>query len=165
MGPLVDEAAAERVLACVAAGVAAGAGVACGGVRWGPPRGAWVAPTILTGVDDDNPVARDEIFGPIMVVQRYATLDEALRRANATPFGLAAVVLTRDTGTALRAAGALHAGTVWVGTHGVFDPALPYGGWKASGLGKEYGEEGLAAYLATKTVVLAVPPPRSPPHA
>ena len=156
MGPLVDTQAADRVVRAIAAGVAHGARIATGGSRWGPREGAWVQPTILVDVTDDNPCAKDELFGPVMVIHRYTAFEEALARANGTPYGLAAVVLTRDTGTALRAAQALEAGTVWVGAHGVFDPSLPYGGLKASGIGREYGEEGLAAYEVTKTVVLCL---------
>ena len=154
MGPLVDGAQMERVLGYVAAGVAGGARVATGGARLGA-AGCFVEPTILTGVEDGNVVAREEIFGPVMCVLAYrGGLGEAIARANATPFGLAASVLTGDVGTALRAARELRAGTVWVNTHGVFDPSMPYGGLGESGLGKEYGEEGLAAYMETKTVVL-----------
>ena len=155
MGPLVDERQMQRVLGLIAEGVAAGAAIACGGVRLGS-TGCFVAPTILTGVSDANPCAVTEIFGPVMCCLAYSGgLEEAIARANATPFGLAATLLTTSQATALRGARELQAGTVWVNTHGVFDPAVPYGGLKQSGWGKEYGQEGLEAYLEHKTVVLA----------
>ena len=156
MGPLVDGAQMARVLGYIAAGISGGAVLATGGARIGD-AGCFVAPTVLTGVTDENVVAREEIFGPVMCVLSYAAgeVGEAIARANATQFGLAASVLTNDMGTALRAARELRAGTVWVNTHGVFDPAVPYGGLGESGWGKEYGEEGLAAYLETRTVILA----------
>ncbi len=159
MGPLIDDRQVERVLDYVAAGVAAGATLECGGVRArASTGGCFVEPTVLSNVDDANVVACEEIFGPVMCVQTYeGSVDAAFERANATNYGLAAVVLTNDVGTALRAARALHAGTVWINTHGVFDPAVPYGGLKESGIGKEYGREGLAAYLETRTVVFAPP--------
>ena len=157
MGPLVDERQMQRVLGLIAEGVAGGAAIACGGARLGSV-GCFVAPTVLTGVTDDNVCARTEIFGPVMCVMQYSDsggLEEAFARANGTSFGLAACLLTRSSATALRGARELQAGTVWVNTHGVFDPSVPYGGLKESGWGKEYGEEGLDAYLEHKTVVMA----------
>jgi aldehyde dehydrogenase (NAD+) len=157
MGPLVDERQMQRVLGLIAEGVAGGATVACGGHRVGSV-GCFVAPTVLTGVSDENVCARVEIFGPVMCVLAYSEsggLEEAFARANSTGFGLAATLLTRSNATALRGARALQAGTVWVNTHGIFDPSVPYGGLKESGWGREYGEEGLDAYLEHKTVVLA----------
>jgi acyl-CoA reductase-like NAD-dependent aldehyde dehydrogenase len=155
MGPLVDSRQMERVLGLIGEGVAGGARVACGGVRVGEV-GCFVAPTVLADVEDGNAVARTEIFGPVMCCLRYAGgLEEAIARANAVPFGLAATLLTTSHATALRGARELVAGTVWINTHGVFDPAIPYGGLKESGWGKEYGDEGLEGYLGTKTVVLA----------
>ncbi len=155
MGPLVDERQMARVLGLIAEGVAGGAAIACGGERLGSV-GCFVAPTVLTGVTDANVCARVEIFGPVMCCLSYSGgLEEAFARANGTEFGLAATLLTTSSAVALRGARELHAGTVWVNTHGVFDPAVPYGGLKQSGWGKEYGEEGLEAYQECKTVVLA----------
>jgi p-cumic aldehyde dehydrogenase len=93
-------------------------------------------------------------------VQTYPAGDvaAAVRRANATPYGLAAAVAGRNLGAAVAVANALQAGTVWINTHGLFDPSAPYGGTKASGSGKEYGEAGLRAYCEEKTVMLALPP-------
>jgi phenylacetaldehyde dehydrogenase len=161
MGPLVDERQVARVLGYIERGVSEGARVACGGGRvpGTPPGSCFVQPTILTGVQDSNVCAREEIFGPVMCCIPYPweaaegqqkaapwdPLGAVISRANDTPFGLAATVLTHSIPTALRCARELKVGTVWVNTHGVFDPAIPYGGLKASGWGKEYGEEGLEA--------------------
>lgn len=155
MGPLVDAAQLHRVAGFVERGIAQGATLACGGARRGA-HGCWYEPTVLMDVADDNVCGTSEIFGPVMCVQRYAgDVDVAIARANATPYGLAAVVVTRSTATALRASAALTAGTVWVNTHGVFDPSIPYGGLKHSGLGREYGGVGVAAYQCERTLVLA----------
>jgi len=155
-GPLVDERQLECVLEYIRNGIEQGARLVTGGKRHGDV-GYFVQPTVLADVSDDNVVAREEIFGPVMCCQRYSTVDEAVRRANdATPFGLAAVVLSKDLGTAMSVAHHLEAGTVWVNTHGVFDPIAPYQGRKQSGLGCEYGVEGLDAYLDTKTVMVSL---------
>ena len=149
MGPLVDERQVSRVLKYIEQGVAEGAAVVCGGGRVpGTPQGTcFLQPTVLRDVTDSNVVAREEIFGPVMCCLRYPNgdLDSAIARANSTTFGLAATVLTNSIPTALRCARELLAGSVWVNTHGVFDPSIPYGGLKQSGWGKEYGEEGLDA--------------------
>jgi aldehyde dehydrogenase (NAD+) len=99
-------------------------------------------------------IVREEIFGPVISALPFDDLDEAVRRANATPYGLAAGVYTRDVGTAHRLASRVKAGTVWVNSYHSLDPAVPFGGLKASGYGKEGGAEHLDAYLSTKTVWL-----------
>ena len=158
MGPLASAAALQRVQGYVDAGVREGARLVCGGRRWGEV-GFFVEPTIFAGVTDDMAIAREEIFGPVMSVLSYKDDDvrDAVRRANASPYGLAASVVGCDVGQAVAVANALCVGTVWINSHGVFDPSACYGGAKASGIGKEYGIEGLQAYLHTKTVMIALP--------
>jgi len=107
-------------------------------------------------VNDDMSIAKDEIFGPVMSVLRFSDMDDLLKRANNTMFGLAAAVWTRDIGRAHTFAKALRAGTVWVNCYDVFDAAAPFGGFKMSGIGRELGEEGLKAYTENKTITVAM---------
>jgi phenylacetaldehyde dehydrogenase len=99
-------------------------------------------------------VVREEIFGPVVVAQRFEDLDEVVKEANDTRYGLAAGVWTKDASAAVRIASKLQAGTVWVNCHAMIDPALPFGGYKESGIGHEQGRLGLEAYLETKSVLM-----------
>jgi aldehyde dehydrogenase (NAD+) len=101
-------------------------------------------------------IAKDEIFGPVMSVLRFSDIDDVLRRANNTFYGLAAAVWTRDIQKAHLLANKLRAGTVWVNCYDVLDAAAPFGGFKMSGFGRELGEEGLKAYTESKTVTVAL---------
>jgi len=105
-------------------------------------------------VKDDMKIAKEEIFGPVMQLMTFKTMDEAIERANTTHYGLAAGICTRDVGTALKTAHELDAGTVWINCYDNFDMACPFGGYKESGWGREKGEYALENYTAVKQVML-----------
>ena len=117
-------------------------------------KGFFVAPTVFAGVQDQMSIARDEIFGPVASVLRFEELDEVVKRANDTPYGLAAGVWTRDLHQAHALSNELKAGTVWINCYNAVDPAAPFGGFKMSGLGRELGEQALDAYTETKTITM-----------
>ena len=136
-----------RITAITATGEAEGAN------RWTldcelPSKGFWFRPTIFTNVTTSNTVARDEIFGPVLSVLSFRTPDEAIIKANNTPYGLSAGIWTQNASRMLRVADSLRAGVVWANTFNQFDPTSPFGGYKESGYGREGGRHGLAAYLA-----------------
>jgi aldehyde dehydrogenase (NAD+) len=128
-------------------------GAAEGAERWSPPcelpdRGFWFAPTIFTGVTQAHRIAREEIFGPVLSVLTFRTPDEAIEKANNTPYGLSAGIWTEKGSRILAVADKLRAGVVWANTFNKFDPASPFGGYKESGYGREGGRHGLEGYLA-----------------
>jgi aldehyde dehydrogenase (NAD+) len=128
------------------------AGEAEGADRWSPPcdlpdRGWWFPPTVFTGVSQSHRIAREEIFGPVLSVLTFRTPDEAVAKANNTPYGLSAGVWTEKGSRILWMAARLRAGVVWANTYNRFDPASPFGGYQESGFGREGGRHGLAAYL------------------
>jgi len=153
LGPQVDKIQFDKVMGYIASGKAEGAKVACGGDRAGA-KGYFVQPTIFTDVTDNMKIAKEEIFGPVMQLLKFKTLDEAIERANATHYGLAAGICTRDVGTALAAASDLDAGTVWINCYDDFDMAAPFGGFKQSGWGREKGEYALENYTEVKCVMM-----------
>jgi aldehyde dehydrogenase (NAD+) len=154
-GPQVDQAQFDKIMNFVELGKQEGAHCVTGGKRWGD-KGYFVEPTLFSEVQDDMSIARDEIFGPVLSVLRFRDVDEIVRRANQTMFGLAAAVWTRDIGKAHHLAAKVRAGTVWVNCYDVFDAAAPFGGYKMSGQGRELGEQGLDAYTESKTVTIAL---------
>jgi phenylacetaldehyde dehydrogenase len=156
MGPLVSAEQAERVSGYIAAGREEGANELAGGGRAeleGEHAGGYfVRPALFTDVSPEMRVMREEIFGPVGMVSRFSDEEEAIAGANDTVFGLAAGIWTRDVKRAHRVASQIHAGTVWINTYGFFDVAVPYGGFRMSGYGKELGKEALDPYLQTKSV-------------
>ena len=151
LGPQVSEAQMARVLSFVDKGKGEGARLVLGGER-APGKGYFVRPTIFDGVRNDMTIAREEIFGPVLSVLRFREIDEVVRLANDTPYGLAAAVWTKDIKKAHRAARLLRAGTVWINTYGLYDSAMAFGGYKMSGFGRELGHHGLMEYTQTKSV-------------
>ena len=154
MGPVVSAQQLETVLSYVDAGRREGATLAAGGerVRVGDGRGYFVQPTVFTGVSNAMRIAREEIFGPVLSVIPFKDAEDAVAQGNETFYGLAAAVWTRDVGKALRVARALRAGTVWVNAYNLYDAALPFGGFKESGFGRELGQAGLDLYTEVKSV-------------
>ncbi len=151
MGPLVSDEQLRRVTGYLDSGRADGAEVVAGGSRVGE-RGYFVAPTVITKTRPDMKIVREEIFGPVVVAEPFQSLDEIAATANDTPYGLGAGVWTRDLSKAHAMAKRLRAGTVWINCYNVFDAALPFGGYKQSGWGREMGHEVLEAYTEVKSV-------------
>ena len=153
LGPLVSREQHERVLSYIESGRSEGAELVTGGSTGGAENGGYfVEPTLFTATSDDLRIAREEIFGPVLVALPYESLEEVAMRANDTEYGLVAGIWTRDVGNAHQLAALLKAGSVYVNCWGVNEPGAPFGGYKASGVGREHGREGLEAYLETKTV-------------
>ena len=152
-GPQVDQAQFDRVMGYIESGRIEGATLACGGKRVGN-RGFFVQPTVFADVQDDMTIAKEEIFGPVMSVIPFSSVDEVIARANRTNYGLAAGVWTRDIKKAHAVANAVRSGTVWVNCYNILDTRAPFGGFKQSGTGRELGEYGLQQYTEIKTVTI-----------
>ena len=133
------------------AGKKEGAKVEIGGERHGE-KGYFIQPTIFSGVSEDMKIMQEEIFGPVCSIAKFKTEEDAIRLGNTTTYGLAAAVHTSSLNTAIRVSNALRAGTVWVNQYNMLHHALPFGGYKESGIGRELGEAALANYSQTKTV-------------
>merc|ERR1712062_13914 len=153
LGPQVDKIQFDKVLGYIESGKKEGAKVLLGGDRQ-EGKGYYVQPTIFGDVKDDMKIAKEEIFGPVMQIMKFKTLEDAITRANDTQFGLAAGICTRDVGTALKTANDLDAGTVWINCYDNFDMACPFGGYKTSGWGREKGEYALENYTQVKCVMM-----------
>ena len=155
MGPLVSDEQLERVTGYMNAGQEAGANCVTGGTRRGD-SGYFVSPTVITDSRDDMSIVREEIFGPVVVADPFDDPEEIIARGNDSTYGLAAGIWTRDIAKAHRTAARLRAGTVWVNCYNIFDAALPFGGYKQSGWGREMGHEVLDLYTETKAVCLGL---------
>jgi acyl-CoA reductase-like NAD-dependent aldehyde dehydrogenase len=155
MGPLVSQRQLERVQHYIGLGQSEGAETRIGGRRVGEV-GYFVEPTVFTGVRDEMAIAQEEIFGPVLSVFRFGSLDELIARANSSRFGLSATVWTSDLSAAHRIAAGIKAGTVWVNNYGAGGPGVPFGGFKQSGWGRERGRDGVEAFLETKSVVVRI---------
>jgi acyl-CoA reductase-like NAD-dependent aldehyde dehydrogenase len=151
-GPVVSEEQYGRVAGYIDSGLEEGAEAVAGGKPENGDGGYFISPTLFTGVEDEMKIAREEIFGPVLVAQPFEDLEEVARRANDTEYGLAAGLWTRDISKAHKLAALLKAGSVYINTWGAGDPAVPFGGYKASGIGREKGHHNLDAYLETKSV-------------
>jgi aldehyde dehydrogenase (NAD+) len=154
MGPVVSKAQMDTVLGYIESGKHEGARVVAGGGRAnvGNGKGYFIEPTIFDGVTNSMKIAREEIFGPVLSVIPFRSVEDGIAQGNTTAYGLAAAVWTRDVSKALKAARAIRAGTVWVNAYNLFDAALPFGGFKESGFGREMGSVGLDSYTEVKTV-------------
>ncbi len=154
MSPVISEEQLERVLGYIEQGRADGATVLTGGTRaeWEGGPGYWLAPTIFDDVEPGHVIAREEIFGPVLATLTFEDEAQAIEIANATVYGLAAGIWTRDIKRAHRMAAALEAGTVWINTYHPTDAASPFGGYKQSGFGRELGRYALDLYTQVKSV-------------
>jgi phenylacetaldehyde dehydrogenase len=151
MGPLVSEEQMNKVCGYLESGLAEGAKATAGGSRHGD-KGYFVKPTVLVNTNEKMKVVREEIFGPVVTATPFKDVDDLIAKANNTEYGLAAGVWTRDIAKAHRTASKLRAGTVWINCYNVFDAALPFGGFKQSGWGREMGHEVLNLYTEVKSV-------------
>ena len=155
MGPLVSDEQQKRVMDYIDQGKKAGASVVTGGDAVGS-EGYYVNPTVLVDVHPEMSVVREEIFGPVLVAQRYDDLDEVAKAANDTLYGLGASIWTKDLSSMHKLAAKIKSGTVWGNCHSMIDPALPFGGYKQSGLGREQARQGVEAYTELKSVIIAL---------
>jgi phenylacetaldehyde dehydrogenase len=154
MGPVISERQLVSITGHIDGGVAAGANITAGGGRLGT-EGYFVAPTVVTNVSQHMLIAREEIFGPVVVLSPFGEIEDVLRMANDTQYGLTAQVWTQNVSQAHRMAARLSAGSIWVNGKSM-DIALPFGGFKQSGWGQEKGAEGVEMYTRSKTVVVAL---------
>lgn len=152
-GPLISSAQRDKVLGYIDSGVQEGAKVATGGKKWEQSKGFYVEPTILTECTPSMKVVKEEIFGPVLVVSRFSTEEEAIKLANDTTYGLGAACFTSDAKQAMKVSGELNAGTVWVNQYGLLHASAPFGGVGQSGIGRELGAEGIREYLTTRTIM------------
>jgi phenylacetaldehyde dehydrogenase len=155
MGPLVSQEQMERVCSYIDIGRQQGAEIVAGGGR-ATDIGYFVKPTVMTRVDQKARVVQEEIFGPVVVAMPYDDLDQVAAWANDTPYGLGASIWSNDLSKVHRLIPKIKAGTVWVNCHNMLDPAMPFGGYKQSGFGKEMGRAALDGYLEQKSVFMAV---------
>ncbi|MFI9173874.1 aldehyde dehydrogenase family protein [Streptomyces lincolnensis] len=156
VGPMAGEKHLKKVEEYVELARKEGGRIVCGGERLDLDGGYYYRPTVIADLSNDSRVVQEEIFGPVLTVQPFDTEDEAVALANSTPYGLAAGIQTSHLARAHRIADRLQAGIVWINDWAMLDPAVPFGGVKDSGFGREYGPEALAAYTRVKSVVVSL---------
>ena len=156
-GAQIDKEQFDKILSYIDVGINEGARLECGGVRVGD-KGYFIAPTVFSDVKDSMRIAQEEIFGPVMQILKFKTIDEVIKRANESEYGLAASVFTSDLDKASIMTQSLQAGSVWVNCYNITHAQVPFGGYKCSGFGREMGEYGLQQYSEIKTVTIKVPP-------
>ena len=155
-GPQIDKDQFGKIMNYIDVGKKEGATLLTGGGRVGK-KGWFVEPTVFADVKDDMTIAKEEIFGPVMSILKFKTVDEVIERANNSQYGLGAGVVTKSVDNALKISNGIRAGTVYVNCYDGFDANTPFGGFKDSGIGRENGEAGLKNYLETKTVIIKRP--------
>uniref|UniRef100_A0A1D5QAD4 aldehyde dehydrogenase (NAD(+)) n=2 Tax=Macaca TaxID=9539 RepID=A0A1D5QAD4_MACMU len=154
-GPQIDKEQYDKILDLIESGKKEGAKLECGGGPWGN-KGYFVQPTVFSNVTDEMRIAKEEIFGPVQQIMKFKSLDDVIKRANNTFYGLSAGVFTNDIDKAVTISSALQAGTVWVNCYGVVTAQCPFGGFKMSGNGRELGEYGFHEYTEVKTVTVKI---------
>ncbi|KEZ38593.1 Aldehyde dehydrogenase [Scedosporium apiospermum] len=152
-GPQVSKVQYDRIMGYIESGKKEGATLETGGGRHGS-KGYFIQPTIFSNVRPDMKIMKEEIFGPVCAISKFKDEEEILKLAHDTPYGLAAAVHTRDVNTAIRVSNSLKAGTVWINCYNMLHHAVPFGGYKESGMGRELGEAALANYTQNKSVAL-----------
>lgn len=156
IGPMVSPQQANRVLKYVEQGLAEGAEAVAGGFRLDSSSGCFVPPTVLVNTRPDMACVKEEIFGPVLVCMPFDDIDDVIRQANDSIYGLSASVWTESHSSALRISRRLKSGTVWIDSHLLFDASLPIGGYKQSGFGRDRGAQAVENYLETKTIISLV---------
>jgi len=155
MQPIVDDIQYKRVLGFIETGKAEGAKLAVGGKAG--DQSYFIEPTLFTDVKDHMKIANEEIFGPVLSVLKFSSIDEVIDRANLSVYGLAAAVWTQDINKAHYVANKIKAGTVWINCHNYLTWSVPFGGFKQSGIGRDLGEYALAEYTTVKSVISSIP--------
>ena len=155
-GPQIDQEQFDKIMDLIDSGKKEGAKLLCGGKRFGE-RGFFIEPTVFGDVQDDMRIAKEEIFGPVMQILKFKSIDEVIERANRTNYGLAASIFTKDLDKALMLSQGIRAGTIWINCYDVLESQAPFGGFKESGNGRELGEYGLRQYSEIKTVTIKLP--------
>ncbi|CAH8521076.1 unnamed protein product [Dicrocoelium dendriticum] len=154
-GPQVDETQFNKIMSYIEAGTKQGARLVTGGCRIGT-KGYFIQPTVFADVTDNMSIAREEIFGPVQSILKFDTVDEVIDRMNSSDYGLGAGVFTSDIDKAMRIAQVCESGSFWINSYNTLGPQAPFGGYKMSGVGREFGEYGLYAYLQVKTISMPI---------